>query len=101
MVKIDRMDSKLLAGLGLISVMSLRQVNADTMLTIISSLSLLQLLMLKIRGSLLIDWVRLEGWKRNLPFYIIKCPIHGYQLSYPSGYNDVLICPKCVGSSLG
>ena len=101
MVKLDRMDSKLLAGLGLVSVMSLHQVNADTMLTIISSLSLLQLLMLKIRGSVLIDRVRLEGWKRNLPFYVIKCPKHGYQLSYPNGYNDVLICPKCVGSSIG
>jgi hypothetical protein len=101
MVKIDRMNSKLLAGLGLMSVMSLSQVNAETMLTIVSSLSLLQFLILKIRGSVLIDWVRFEGWKKSLPFYVLRCPIHGYQLSYPNGYNDILICPKCVGSSLG
>jgi hypothetical protein len=99
MVKIDRMDSRLLAGLGLMTVMSLTQVNAETMLKIISSLSLLQLLMLKLRGSVLIDRARLEGWKNYLPFYIIRCPEHGYQLSYPNGYSDVLFCPKCVGKS--
>jgi hypothetical protein len=94
----DQVKSKILAGLGLMSVMSLSQVNAETMLKIISSLTLLQFLVLKIRGSVLVDWVRFDSWKRSLPFYILKCPVHGYQLSYPHGFNDVLLCPKCVAS---
>ncbi len=67
MVKIDRLNSKVLAGLGLISLMSLKQVNSETMLTIVSSLSLLQLLVLKLRGSVLIDRMRLDGWKIKIP----------------------------------
>jgi hypothetical protein len=94
------MDSKVLAGLGLMSIMSLNQINAETILMIVSSLSLLQFLSLTIRGSLFIDWVRFEGWKGKLPLYIIKCPIHGYQLTYPNGHSESLVCPKCVKSRL-
>jgi hypothetical protein len=100
MEKIDRLDHKFLAKIGLISVMSLNQIKPETMLMIISSLSLLQFLMLKISGSVFLDRLSLSGWKKSLPFYIIRCPIHGYQLSYPSGYNHILLCPKCVGSKI-
>jgi hypothetical protein len=93
------MDSKLMAGLGLMSALSLNQINAETMLAIVSSLSLLQLLILRIRGSVFVDWVSFEGWKRKLPFYVIRCPKHGYQISYPSGYDEVLICPKCLSGT--
>ncbi|MGD0805111.1 MAG: hypothetical protein ABSA11_13685 [Candidatus Bathyarchaeia archaeon] len=96
----DRIDSKLLAGLGLMSVISLSQINAETMLKIISSLSLLQFIVLRLRGSVLIDWARFDGWKKSLPFYIINCPQHGYQLSYPHGYHDILLCPRCVESNV-
>lgn len=91
--------SRLLAGLGLVGSMSMNQINAETMLTIISSLSLLQLVILAMRGSVLVDWVSFEGWKGKLPLYVIKCDKHGYQLSYPNGYRRVLLCPKCIGSS--
>lgn len=90
------MQSKRLTGLGLISVNNLHQVNADTILKIISSLNLLQILILGVRGSILIDWISFEGWKGKLPFYIINCPQHGYQLSYPNGFKKTLVCPKCI-----
>ena len=37
-----------------------------------------------------------EGWKRELPFYVFKCPKHGYVIDYPHGYNQRLECPECV-----
>jgi hypothetical protein len=96
MVRIDGLNGKALASLGLVGIMNLYQINPETILIIMSSLSLLQLFILKLRGSVLIDKLHLEGWKTSLPFYIIKCSKHGYQLTYPSGYNESLICPKCI-----
>jgi hypothetical protein len=90
------MESKLLAGLGIVSAISLTSMNPETILKIVSSLNLVQLIMLGIQGSVLIDWISFDGCKNKLPFYVIKCPKHGYQLSYPNGHNDVLICPKCL-----
>ena len=37
-----------------------------------------------------------EGWKEALPFYIFKCPIHGYVKNYVKGYNERLECPICL-----
>jgi hypothetical protein len=90
------MERKLLDGFGIVSAMSLTSLNADAILRIVSSLSLPELLILGITGSVLIDRLSLDGWKSKLPFYIIKCHKHGYQLSYPNGFDDVLICPKCL-----
>jgi len=90
--------SRLLTGLGIVGAMSINQINAETMLTVISSLSLLQLMILTMRGSVLVDWVCFEGWKGKLPLYVIKCDKHGYQLSYPNGYRRALLCPKCISS---
>ena len=92
------MESKLLTGLGLVSAMSLTSMNAEIILKIVSSLNLIQLITLGISGSVLVDWVSFDGWKSKLPFYVFKCPKHGYQLSYPNGFNDVLICPKCLST---
>lgn len=36
------------------------------------------------------------GWKDFLPFYRFHCPIHGFVISYPHGYERKLICPKCI-----
>ena len=95
-MRVFPMESKLLAGLGLVSAMSLTSINAETILKIVSSLTLIQLIMLGIQGSVLVDWVTFDGWKSKLPFYVIKCHKHGYQISYPNGFNNVLICPKCL-----
>lgn len=90
------MDSRILASLGIISALTLQQVNPDVIHQIIVGLSLLQFITLIIKGSVLVDWIKLEGWRDKIPFYLIKCKKHGYQLNYPSGFNKVLICPKCI-----
>jgi hypothetical protein len=90
------MDKHVLTSLGIISVMSLSQVNPEALNHVVAGLSILQLLRLLITGSVLIDWMKFEGWKEKMPFYLIKCENHGYQLSYPSGFNKLLICPKCI-----
>jgi hypothetical protein len=90
------MDRSLLAQLGIISVITLQQINTETIQQIISNLNLLQFITLLVTGSVLIDWMKLEGWKDKIPFYLVKCPKHGYQLSYPSGFKKMLTCPKCI-----
>ena len=42
---------------------------------------------------------KLEGWKEPAPFYIFKCPKHGYVKTYRMGYNELLICPECLKES--
>ena len=96
MVKIGKVDGKVLASLGLFGIISLNQINSETILVILSSLSLFQLLVLKLRGCVLVDYLHLTGWKMSLPFYLIRCSKHGYQMTYPSGHDNNLICPKCV-----
>lgn len=56
----------------------------------------LQKLKLKVFGKIYIGKKQLPGWKAPLPFYIFKCPTHGLQMSYPNGWNRLLICPKCI-----
>ena len=36
------------------------------------------------------------GWKGSLPFYQFTCKIHGLVENYPSGYDEILQCPKCI-----
>jgi hypothetical protein len=95
------MDKQILTKLGIISVMSLSQVNADALNNIVAGLNIIQVLRLVMMGSVLIDWMKLDGWREKIPFYLIKCPKHGYELSYPSGYKGSLICPKCISENTG
>jgi hypothetical protein len=90
------MDKRLLAGLSLMSAFSLRQLDPNLINQIVADISLTQYLTLLITGSVLLDWLKCAGWKDKIPFYLIKCEKHGYQLSYPSGYGMKLFCPKCV-----
>jgi len=90
------MNEKLVASLGILSVMSLQQINAENLLNIVSGLSFFQLLILMIQGSVLIANLRLEGWRAKIPIYLFKCDKHGYQISYPQGHKMRIICPKCV-----
>ena len=90
------MDEKLFASLGMLSAIGITQINPELLLNIVSSLSIIQVLALVIRGSVLIDRVRLEGWREKIPIYLFKCNKHGYQLSYPQGHMLRLNCPKCI-----
>jgi hypothetical protein len=90
------MDKKLIASLGLVSALTLHQVSPEIINQIVAGLSLVKLATLMINGSVLIDLLKFEGWKDKLPFYLIKCEKHGYQLSYPTGFMNSLLCPKCI-----
>ncbi len=35
--------------------------------------------------------------KGQLDNYLFKCSVHGLQVTTPSGYNDLLLCPECIG----
>jgi len=89
------MDEKLLASLGLLSVISIQQINAENLLNIISGLNFFQLIILMIQGSVLIANLKLEGWRDKIPIYLFKCDKHGYQLTYPQGHMRMIRCPKC------
>ena len=93
------MDKQVLAKLGIISVMSLSQLNTEALNGIVAGLNIIQVLRLIILGSVFVDWMKFDGWKEKIPFYLIKCPKHGYQLCYPSGYNRSLVCPKCISDN--
>lgn len=59
-------------------------------------ISLLDRLKLRLSGYVYVeDRVKL-GWKEPLPYYLFKCPVHGYVKSYQHGYDKKLICPKCL-----
>ncbi|MFC1802857.1 hypothetical protein ACFL0D_02700 [Thermoproteota archaeon] len=61
-----------------------------------SRLKLLEKLKIKLSGHLYVgDEIR-DGWKEPAPFYIFKCPIHGYVKSYVRGYSERLECPDCL-----
>jgi hypothetical protein len=90
------MDEKLLASLGLLSVISLQQINPENILNIVSGLNIFQLLILMIQGSVLIANLKLEGWRDKMPLYLYKCKEHGYQLTYPQGHMMIIRCPKCA-----
>jgi len=36
------------------------------------------------------------GWSGFLPFYRIKCPRHGEQITYPHGFRKTLVCLECL-----
>ena len=63
--------------------------------SIISNLSSLQRIILRVRGSVFLEAISLRGWTQKLPLYLFKCSKHGYQISYPTGHMMVLYCPKC------
>ena len=63
---------------------------------IISNLSSLQKIILRVRGSVFLEAFSLRGWTEKLPFYLFKCDKHGYQISYPTGHMMILYCPKCL-----
>ena len=37
-----------------------------------------------------------EHWNSPLPYYSFKCSKHGTVYNYPSGFDQKLICPKCL-----
>ena len=59
-------------------------------------IGLINRLKLRLSGHIYVEDRIEPDWKEPLPFYIFKCPLHGYVESYPHGYEKKLICPKCL-----
>jgi len=59
-------------------------------------ISLLNRLKLQLTGYVYVEDRIKPGWTESLPFYLIKCPVHGYVESYPHGYEKKIVCPKCL-----
>jgi hypothetical protein len=67
---------------------------------IVGNLNLIEKLTLRIRGFLFIDNIKFEGWSKELPLYLFKCDLHGYELNYPQGHYMKLICLDCIRKQL-
>jgi len=62
-------------------------------------LTTLQALKLKLLGEVKVFNGRPEDWtgaSGEVPFYVTKCPKHGYYLAYEAGYEKALRCPSCL-----
>ena len=59
-------------------------------------ISLINRLKLQLNGYIYVEDRIKPGWREPLPFYLIKCPVHGYVESYPHGYDKKIICPICL-----
>lgn len=57
---------------------------------------LLDRLKIQLQGQVYAGTEKKRGWKEPLPFYMFKCPIHGYVKNYATGYGETLICPLCI-----
>ena len=35
------------------------------------------------------------GWRGKLPFYLVVCEKHGPFVTYPQGFDELLVCENC------
>ena len=61
-----------------------------------SRLNLIERLRIQLGGCICKGKKKVKGWKDPLPFYVFKCPVHGYVTSYTMGHNKLLVCPLCI-----
>ena len=88
-------------GIDLGKVKELDEIDEALVAEIVSSLSVGQTLSMMIRGYLELGKLRMENWKGEASFYLFKCPVHGYQVTYMSGYFDALKCIPCLREEMG
>ena len=51
--------------------------------------------LINIRGKAYLGNYMKQGWSGTLPFYGLHCKKHGYYITYPQGYHQILPCPMC------
>jgi hypothetical protein len=61
-----------------------------------SRLKLMEKIKIQLNGNLYVGNEKRDGWKEPAPFYIFKCPIHGYVKNYARGFDERLECPDCL-----
>jgi hypothetical protein len=60
-----------------------------------SDLTVSQRFKLRLFGYVYIGHRTQTGWNGPLPFFAIRCPVHGLVEDYPHGNSDRLDCPRC------
>jgi hypothetical protein len=90
------MKEKLLTSLGVAGMIGFTHIDPVSLLNLLSGLSILEVLVLMITGSIMIGKIRLNGWQEKMPIYLVKCSKHGFQITYPMGHMANLVCPKCA-----
>ena len=59
-------------------------------------IKLLERIRIQLQGHVYIGEEKKEGWKESVPFYMFKCPKHGYVKNYVKGFEERLECPECM-----
>ena len=59
-------------------------------------LSRLQKLKIRLGFPVYLGKYRRVGWTGDLPFYAYICPDHGLFVDYGHGYDNYIVCPKCL-----
>lgn len=70
--------------------------NENLLNQIVMGLNFLQKMVLSLYGYLKVGYLMMVGWNEKLPLFLFKCPVHGYQINYQTGFNNILYCPKCL-----
>ena len=60
-----------------------------------SRIRLIERLKIQLNGYVYVGDRKKDGWKKELPFYAFRCPVHGIVTDYPHGYDKKLECPIC------
>jgi hypothetical protein len=63
---------------------------------VVTKLSLMQRLTLRLQGNVEVGHIRREGWRAELKCYLFECEEHGSQITTPSGHFMMLLCPRCI-----
>ncbi len=63
---------------------------------VVEKLSVVQRLTLRLQGNVEVGYIRMSGWKSEIPCYLIECEDHGFQITTPSGHYMILHCPRCI-----
>jgi hypothetical protein len=64
--------------------------------TLDKHIKLLERIKIQLQGHIFVGNEKKEGWKDSAPFYMFKCPEHGYVKNYVKGFKQRLECPQCL-----
>lgn len=61
-----------------------------------NELSLIRRIRFLMFGRVYLEHRQRAGWSGPLPFYLVRCSIHGPYEDYPHGWDDYFVCPECL-----
>jgi hypothetical protein len=83
-------------GIDLSKITDLDQIDSNLVNRVAGSLTTMQTLSMMVHGSLEIGELKMENWKAAKMFYLLKCPSHGYHITYATGFYNILQCILCI-----